>query len=119
MGWWSRRRGRGSSSGEQSRGQERRAAAEVLDQWIAQRRGIEVFIEPRTTVTATTMLLVADNGEFTRRPMASPAAVRTFAARHALPVYDANLVGYPQRMRDYSRRQTILQQRAEHDRLAD
>jgi hypothetical protein len=36
-----------------------------------------------------------------------------------LPIYDANMVGYPQRMRDYSRRQTILQERAAREALGD
>ena len=44
---------------------------------------------------------------------------RVRAATHALPIYDATVVGYPQRMRDYSRRQVILQQRAERKALGD
>lgn len=74
-------------------------------------------MEPRTTVTATTMLLVAHDGEFTRRPVRDAAAAREFARAHALPVYDATIVGYPQRMRDYSRRHTIQQRRAAQEAL--
>lgn len=76
------------------------------------RRGVEVFVEPRTAVTGTTMLLVAHDGEFTRRPIASPAAAAAFARQHTLPIYEAAVVGYPQRMRDYSRKQTILKKRS-------
>ena len=65
------------------------------------------------------MLLVAHDGEFTRRLVGSPEAARSFARTHALPIYDATVVGYPQRMRDYSRRQIILQQRAEREALGD
>lgn len=92
---------------------EQRAEAErSLEEWLSVRRGVEVFVEPRTAVTGTTMLLVAHDGEFTRRPMANPAAAAAFAREHTLPIYEAAVVGYPQRMRDYTRKQSILRKRA-------
>jgi hypothetical protein len=107
-------RGRRRAGGDPALGRSERAAAErALEEWIAARRGVEVFVEPRTTVTSTTMLLVAHDGEFTRRPVADAAAARAFARAHTLPVYDAAIVGYPQRMRDYSRRQTLLRKQSE------
>jgi hypothetical protein len=96
---------------------ERAAAERALDEWVTARRGVEVFVEPRTAVTGTTMLLVAHDGEFTRRPVRDAGAARAFARARSLPVYDAAIVGYPQRMRDYSRRQTILRKRAEREAL--
>ena len=75
-----------------------------LEQFARSRRGVEAFIEPRTTVTETTVILIAHDGEWTRRRVESPAAARRFAARLAVPVYDTALVGYPQRMRDYNER---------------
>ena len=57
-------------------------------------------------MTPVTMLLVAHDGEFTRKPIDAPEVARGFAKDHRLPVYDATMVGYPQRMRDYSRRET-------------
>jgi hypothetical protein len=122
VAWFFRRRGSGSGGSGKGKGSAkdaRRAQAAALEEWVAARRGIEVFVEPRTTVTSTTMLLVAHDGEFTRRPVPNPAAARSFAVAHSLPVYDANLVGYPQRMRDYSRRQTILKERAAREALGD
>jgi len=116
VGLFSRKRKRGPAGASPGRS-ERAAAERALEEWIAARRGVEVFVEPRTAVTGTTMLLVAHDGEFTRRPVADAAAAATFARAHTLPVYDANIVGYPQRMRDYSRRQTILRKRAQRDAL--
>lgn len=98
---------------------ESRAAADALEEWMTARRGIEIYVEPRTSVTENSMMLVAHDGEFTRRRVASPDAARSFARKHALPIYDATVVGYPQRMRDYSRRQTILRERAERRALGD
>ncbi len=85
--------------------------------WVSERRGVEVYVEPKTSVTPVTMLLVAHDGEFTRRPVTSPEVAKGFAREQGLPIYDATIIGYPQRMRDYSRRQTILQQRARREEL--
>jgi hypothetical protein len=75
-----------------------------LEQFARSRRGVEAFVEPRTTVTETTVILIAHDGEWTRRRIASPAAARQFGAKAGIPVYDAGLVGYPQRMRDFNER---------------
>lgn len=75
-----------------------------LAQWAASRHGVEAYVEPKTTVTETTVVLVAHDGEWTRRRVASPDAARSFARKLGMPIYDAGIVGYPKRMRDYSAR---------------
>jgi hypothetical protein len=82
-----------------------RADLEHLAAFVGSRRGVEGFVEPRTTVTETTLLLVAHDGEWTRRRIESPEVARRFAHQHSMPVYDVRLMGYPQRMRDYNARQ--------------
>lgn len=82
-----------------------------LREWTAARRGVEAFVEPRTAVTETTMLLVDADGEWTRRRIAGPDAARKLAKSMKMPVYDVQLVGYPQRMRDHDARQKILRER--------
>ena len=84
-----------------------------LREWTATHTGVEAFVEPRTTVTETTMLLVAADGEWTRRRIAGPDAARKLARSLHMPVYDVQLVGYPQRMRDHDARQRILRHRAQ------
>lgn len=101
-----RRRPRGTGTREASD-----ADTEHLRQWTAARYGVEAFVEPRTTVTATTVVLVAHDGEWTRRRVDGPDAARRFARKLKMPVYDVALVGYPQRMRDYDARQKILRER--------
>ncbi len=76
-----------------------------LEDFIATRSGVEAFVEPRTAVTDTTILLVAHDGEWTRRRVDGPRGAEAFAKKHALPLYDAAVVGYPQRMRDFNARQ--------------
>lgn len=82
-----------------------RADLEYLAEFVRSRRGVEAFIEPRTTVTETTVLLVAHDGEWTRRRIESPEIARRWANQLSLPIYDVRLLGYPQRMRDYNARQ--------------
>ncbi len=89
------------------------AEADHLREWTRTHTGVEAFVEPRTTVTETTMLLVAADGEWTRRRVAGPDTARKLAHRLAIPVYDVQLVGYPQRMRDHDARQRILRRRGE------
>jgi hypothetical protein len=101
VAWFRRRR-------EPSRGGDRpadRAGIEHLAEFVRSRRGVEGFIEPRTTVTETTLLLVAHDGEWTRRRVDSPESARRLAHQLAMPIYDVRLMGYPQRMRDYNERQ--------------
>lgn len=80
------------------------ADAEHLHQFITTRRGVEGFVEPRTAVSDVTLLLVAHDGEWTRRRVPSVAWAHRFANDHMVPSYDAAVVGIPQRMRDYNRR---------------
>jgi hypothetical protein len=83
----------------------RRADTGHLEEFVRSHRGVEAFIEPRTSVTETTVILVAHDGEWTRRRVSGPAAAFEFGSRLGIPVYDVALVGYPQRMRDYNARQ--------------
>jgi hypothetical protein len=85
------------------------ADLEHLEQFVRSRRGVEALIEPRTTVTETTVILIAHDGEWTRRRIGSPDDARRFGNRMSIPVYDVALVGYPQRMRDYNARRKIAE----------
>ncbi len=78
--------------------------ARYLNEWVSSRSGIEGFVEPRTAVTDTTLLLVAVDGEWTRRRVPSVEEAHRFANEHGIPSYDAAVVGYPERMREWNRR---------------
>ncbi|MBM7506610.1 hypothetical protein ABKW28_17725 [Nocardioides sp. 31GB23] len=77
---------------------------EHLSSWVSERRGVEGFVEPRTAVSDVTLLLVAHDGEWTRRRVPSIDWAHDFCNRFQVPSYDAGLVGIPQRMRDYNSR---------------
>lgn len=74
-----------------------------LREFARTRSGVEAYLEPRTAVSETTLVLVATDGEWTRRRIAGPQWARAFAAERAIPLYDAATVGYPRRMREYRR----------------
>lgn len=80
------------------------AALQHLATFVQSRQGVEGFIEPVTRVTQLTLLLVAHDGEWTRRRIGDPQTAYTFGHQHAIPIYDVNRVGYPQRMRDWNHR---------------
>ena len=108
MGLWARLRGRDRAGGP------RRSTADDeahLRAWAAAHEGVEAFVEPRTAVTEHTIVLVAKDGEWTRRRIAGPAGARKLARSMRMPVYDVQIVGYPQRMRDHDARQRILRER--------
>lgn len=76
-----------------------------LESWASTRKGIEGYIEPKTSTNPTTLLLVDRNGEHIRGPVRDPADAVAFCERRGYPVYDAQVIGYPQRMKDFDRRQ--------------
>ena len=99
------RRGGGGRRGTLDRGSHRGDLSH-LEQFVATRRGVEGYVEPRTAVTETTIVLVAGDGEWTRRRIAGPGMARRLQQDLGIPVYDAQVTGYPQRMRDWSAKQT-------------
>jgi hypothetical protein len=103
MGWLSRRP-RGSESAPTKL--DREATAEDLaglEEFIASRRGIELYLEPETTATDTTVVAIAHDGEWIRRRTGTPRAAHRIAQRHQVPLYEAARVGYPERMRAWNR----------------
>ena len=63
--------------------------------------------------------LVDRDGVRTRRRIAGPDAARGLARSLAVPVYDGQLVGYPQRTRDHDARRKILRERERRRALGD
>ena len=89
--------------------------ADHLHEFVTGRRGVEGFDEPRTAVSEVTLLLVAHDGEWTRRRVPSVKWAHEFCNKHQVPSYDAAVVGVPQRMRDYNSRQRKAQKQADYN----
>jgi hypothetical protein len=75
-----------------------------LKEWAMSRRGVEAYVEPRTAVTETTVVLIAHDGEWTRRRVDGERGAFRLGRELGIPVYDVAKVGYPKRMREYTAR---------------
>ena len=110
MSWWGKLRRRGAAD---QRGRvdgpemtvDRNAVRDHLASFVSSRRGVEAFVEPPTNVTATTVVLIAYDGEWTRRAVASRDEAFELPRSLGIPVYDVNQTGYPSRMREWNSRQ--------------
>ncbi|MGI8532652.1 MAG: oxidoreductase [Geodermatophilaceae bacterium] len=75
-----------------------------LLEFVHNHQGVEAYLEPKTAVTEMTVVLVAADGEWTRRRVASADVVRKFGNKLGVPVYDVEAVGYPEKMREWTRK---------------
>lgn len=106
-----RRRRRGGARGAT------KADTEHLAQWTASRRGVEAYVEPETIVTETTVMLVAHDGEWTRRRVHGVAGAHKLGKQLSIPVYEVAKTGYPQRMRDFTERQRVVRRRERREQF--
>jgi len=74
-----------------------------IRQFVKTRRSVEAFVEPRTLDHGLSVVLVASDGEWIRFTLPDDTWLRRFARKRALPIYDAGVMGYPKRMREYRR----------------
>jgi hypothetical protein len=83
----------------------RRASSDLghLELFAQNHKGVEGFVEPQTATNPTTLLLVDRVGEHTRGAVRDPQEAFKFCERLGIPVYDAAVIGYPQRMKDFAR----------------
>jgi hypothetical protein len=74
-----------------------------MKEFIKSRTGVEAYVEPRTLDQQLSVVLVAADGEWLRFHLADDRYLRKLSARHRVPIYDTERMGYPQRMKDYRR----------------
>lgn len=107
MAWWKRGRAQQAPHG----GGDLDSAQGHFEDFVRTRRGVEAYVEPATHVSATTVVLIAHDGEWTRRALPSRPVAFDVARSLDIPVYDVNLTGYPARMREWTARQRKPKQR--------
>jgi hypothetical protein len=90
-----------------------------LEAFAAERKGVEGYIEPRTATSPTTLLLVDRDGDHLRAPVREPDDAVAFCEGHGIPVYRAEVIGYPQRMRDFEKRRRTVDAEALDAEIAD
>lgn len=85
-------------------------ATKDLEGFIRAREGVEGYLEPKTAIYSMTLLVVAGDGEYLRRPVRDRDQAVNLCKKHGVPMYEAQKVGYPKRMRDFDagrRRDTV------------
>lgn len=87
------------------------AVTAQLRAFVASRSAVEAWIEEPTGFNAASLVLVAGDGEWIRRPVPSTQWAREFCARVQIPAFPAGVVPYPQRMRDAAQRAQIRRRR--------
>ncbi len=97
----------------------RNPALGELESFIADHKGVEGYIEPRTATSPITLLLVDRDGDHLRAPVRESEDAVAFCDRYSLPVYDASVIGYPKRMRDFERRRSSSESEAMDERIAE
>lgn len=75
-----------------------------IERFAADHKGVEGYIEPRTATSPTTLLLVDRDGDHVRATVPDPRAAAAFCKRASIPMYDAQVIGYPRRMKDFEKR---------------
>ena len=105
MGLFSRRKRVPDSAAQPSARAAQQATVAHLSEFARTRVGVEAYVEPATHVTQTTVMLVATDGEWTRRKVPDARAAHELARELGIPGYDVQRTGYPQRVRDYTARQ--------------
>jgi hypothetical protein len=67
--------------------------------WLDTHQGVEAYVEPKTVVSALSVVFVDGDGEWRRFELAEDRFLKEVARERRIKVMDATRVGYPQRMR--------------------
>lgn len=110
VGWFSRKK-KQADVARASR-QVPDALRDHLSLFVTTRRGVEAWVEQPTSFNPPSILLVAADGESTRRGLPSAGYGYHFADEHHIPCYDAGVVPYPKRMREYGQQAKRAAKRA-------
>jgi hypothetical protein len=61
--------------------------------------GVEAYMEPKTAMSALSVVLIDADGKWRRFELREDAFIRSLAAERGIRVFDAAKTGYPPRMR--------------------
>ncbi|OCA93926.1 Uncharacterised protein [Actinobaculum suis] len=97
------RRGGGLFSGKNNR-EENTRVEEHLRAFTSTRKGVEAYFEPATPREEPALLLIARDGEWTRRKVQDLKVALSLAEKLGLPFYEVQKTGYPKSMREWNER---------------
>jgi hypothetical protein len=100
---FSRERGERKGPARAGRARVHRDDRREMKHFLKTREGVEAYVEPRTLDQQLSVVLVAADGEWLRFHLADDRYLRKLSAKHRMPIYDTERMGYPRRMKDYRR----------------
>ncbi|QRV02850.1 oxidoreductase [Arcanobacterium phocisimile] len=86
------------SAAKQARGE----TFAYLSDFVRTRQGVEAYFEEATPRNPTSIVLVAYDGEWTRRKVPDLSAAKELCEQLAVPLYDVAQTGYPRSMREWT-----------------
>ena len=108
MGLFSRRGSRAKDVPQPSRRDQHAARSATIAHFcdfVATREGVESYFEPETPREQSALLLVARDGEWTRRRVPDVKTAAAIARDLGIPLYEVVKTGYPDSMRQWNLRQ--------------
>ncbi|MGO1638693.1 oxidoreductase [Ancrocorticia populi] len=108
MGLFSRRKtdsGKGSDAPRRDQKAARTATIDHFRDFVATRTGVEGYFEPETPREQSALLLVARDGEWTRRRVPDLKAAVDLTGKLEIPLYEIVKTGYPDSMRQWNEQQ--------------
>ena len=87
--------------------------ADYLRNWVSGRAFVEGYVEPETMVNEMSVVLVDEQGNYTRRRIGGPNGIDAVRKLLGITLYDVEDTGYPDRMRKKIEQERILRKREE------
>lgn len=103
MGLFSRKRD--SPSSRRSQAAAKIATVGHFERFVASRQGVEAYYERETPREPSALMLVARDGEWTRRKVPGVAEAARLAQQLGIPFYEVVKTGYPDSIRQWNERQ--------------
>lgn len=91
--------------GKSKRSQTKQARNETyahFAEFVRSREGVAAYYEEATTRNPASIVLVASDGEWTRRKVPDLSAAKTLCADLGIALYDVAHSGYPRAMREWT-----------------
>lgn len=105
MGLFSRRKSQDVTGSGRSQREAQEATKAHFTDFVRTRIGVESYFEPATPREQAALLLVARDGEWTRRRVPDLHEACRLAESLGIPFYEVVKTGYPEAMRRWNARQ--------------
>ncbi|WP_124054940.1 oxidoreductase [Arcanobacterium ihumii] len=79
-------------------------AQDYFSNFVETRQSVSAFFEEATPRESAALVLVAGDGEWTRRKVTDASSARKIAQKLGIDIFDVAKVGYPPQMREWNKK---------------